>query len=67
MINRILSYIKSIANKIKRRKKMKYLDINQAVEEIKYLIETAIINGGESEKNNLIRSQKPICIILLMR
>ena len=46
---------------------MKYLDINQAVEEIKYLIETAIINGGESEKNNLIRSQKPICIILFMR
>ena len=63
MINRILSYIKSIANKIKRREKMKYLDINQAVEEIKCLIETAIINGGESKKNNLIRSQKPICIL----
>ena len=34
-----------------------------AVTEIKELIETAIIEGGENGKNNLIRTQRPISIL----
>ena len=37
--------------------------ILNAVTEIKKLIETAIIEGGVEGKNNLIRTQRPICIL----
>lgn len=41
---------------------MKNIILN-AVTEIKKLIETAIIEGGVEGKNNLIRTQRPICIL----
>ena len=37
--------------------------ILNAVKEIKQLIEDAIIEGGVEGKNNLIRTQRPICIL----
>ena len=37
--------------------------ILDAVIEIKHLIESAIREGGVDAKNNLIRSQKPICLL----
>lgn len=37
------------------------LTIQEAVNQIKYLIEDAIVRGGIERKNNLIRSQTPIC------
>ena len=37
--------------------------IADAVAEIKQLIETAIMVGGVEAKNNLIRTQKPICLL----
>lgn len=37
--------------------------ITNAVIEIKQLIEDAIIEGGVDGKNNLIRSQRPICVL----
>lgn len=39
------------------------ITIQQAVNDIKKLIEDAIINGGVDGKNNLIRSQIPICLL----
>lgn len=39
------------------------LTIQDAVNKIKILIENAIINGGVVEKNNLIRTQMPICLL----
>ncbi len=42
---------------------MELLDIQQAVCEIKELIETAIKEGGVEAKNNLIKSQIPICML----
>ena len=39
------------------------LTIQDAVNNIKLLIEDAIINGGVEGKNNLIRTQIPICIL----
>lgn len=39
------------------------LTIQQAVNKIKSLIEDAIINGGVEGKNNLIRTQIPICLL----
>lgn len=42
---------------------MNYISINEAVLEIKKLIENAICTGGVEAKNNLIRSQAPICIL----
>ncbi len=39
------------------------ISIQEAVNQIKKLIEDAIIKGGEEGKNNLIRTQIPICII----
>lgn len=38
-------------------------NINQAVLKIKHLIENSIKEGGIEAKNNLIRSQQPICIL----
>lgn len=41
-----------------------YLEtIDEAVARIKYLIEKSIIDGGVEAKNNLIRTQGPICIL----
>ena len=41
-----------------------YLEtIDEAVGQIKYLIEKSIIDGGIEAKNNLIRTQEPICIL----
>lgn len=41
-----------------------YLEtIDEAVGQIKYLIEKSIIDGGIEAKNNLIRTQGPICIL----
>ena len=37
--------------------------ILNAVTEIKTLIESSIVEGGVDGKNNLIRSQRPICIL----
>ena len=37
--------------------------ILNAVTEIKHLIEAAIVEGGVDGKNNLIRTQRPICIL----
>lgn len=37
--------------------------IDEAVARIKYLIERSIVDGGVEAKNNLIRSQGPICIL----
>lgn len=42
---------------------MNYISINEAVLNIKQLIEEAIQAGGTQAKNNLIRSQMPICIL----
>lgn len=42
---------------------MEYLNINQAVAQIKELIENAILEGGVEAKNNLIRTQIPICLL----
>lgn len=42
---------------------MKQISIDEAVCSIKEMIESAIKHGGVKEKNNLIRSQKPICIL----
>lgn len=39
------------------------LTIQEAVSQIKRLIENAIISGGVEGKNNLIRSQIPICLL----
>lgn len=38
-------------------------NINQAVIRIKQLIENSIKNGGVEAKNNLIRTQQPICLL----
>lgn len=41
-----------------------YLEtIDEAIARIKYLIEKSIIDGGVEAKNNLIRTQGPICIL----
>ena len=41
-----------------------YLEtIDEAVAKIKYLIEKSIVDGGVEAKNNLIRTQGPICIL----
>lgn len=37
--------------------------VDEAVARIKYLIERSIIDGGVEAKNNLIRTQEPICIL----
>lgn len=37
--------------------------IDEAVARIKYLIEKSIVDGGVEAKNNLIRTQEPICIL----
>lgn len=37
--------------------------VDEAVARIKYLIEKSIIDGGVEAKNNLIRTQEPICIL----
>lgn len=37
--------------------------IDEAVARIKYLIEKSIVDGGIEAKNNLIRTQEPICIL----
>ncbi|MGP1436086.1 MAG: hypothetical protein ACTTKN_05590 [Phocaeicola sp.] len=37
--------------------------IDEAIARIKYLIEKSIIDGGVEAKNNLIRTQGPICIL----
>ncbi len=37
--------------------------IGEAVSKIKYLIEKSIVDGGIEAKNNLIRTQGPICIL----
>ncbi len=37
--------------------------IDEAVARIKYLIEKSIVDGGVEAKNNLIRTQGPICIL----
>lgn len=42
---------------------MKQISINDAVCSIKKMIESAIKKGGVDGKNNLIRSQKPICML----
>lgn len=42
---------------------MNLIGINQAVANIKELIENAIRTGGVEGKNNLIRTQTPICIL----
>lgn len=39
------------------------LDIQQAVNRIKDLIENSILTGGVEGKNNLIRTQIPICLL----
>lgn len=39
------------------------LNIQQAVNKIKELIENAIVDGGVEGKNNLIRTQIPICML----
>ncbi|MCU0426395.1 MAG: hypothetical protein MUF71_12295 [Candidatus Kapabacteria bacterium] len=39
------------------------LTLPKALQEFKRLIETAILQGGEQGKNNLIRSQKPIKLL----
>lgn len=39
------------------------LTIHEAVNEIKSLIEDAIVKGGVEGKNNLIRTQIPICML----
>mgnify|MGYP003292806358 CR=1 FL=1 len=40
-----------------------YIDIVQAVARIKRLIENAIVENGVDGKNNLIRTQIPICLL----
>ena len=42
---------------------MRNLSIEEAVCTIKEMIEQAIYDGGSEGKNNLIRSQKPICLL----
>lgn len=42
---------------------MDYINLQQAVTEIKRLIEDSIKSGGDEAKNNLIRSQRPICLL----
>lgn len=42
---------------------MRQLSIEDAVFSIKCMIEKAIRDGGVDEKNNLIRSQRPICML----
>ena len=39
------------------------ISIQDAVNQIKEMIENAIIEGGVTKKNNLIRSQTPICLL----
>lgn len=39
------------------------LNIQESVNQIKELIEDAIITGGVEGKNNLIRTQIPICML----
>lgn len=42
---------------------MDLITINQAVARIKRLIEDSIVSGGVEGKNNLIRTQEPICLL----
>ena len=42
---------------------MRNIAINEAVCSIKEMIERAILEGGVEGKNNLIRSQQPICLL----
>lgn len=42
---------------------MRLETIDEAVARIKYLIEKSIVDGGVEAKNNLIRTQEPICIL----
>jgi hypothetical protein len=42
---------------------MKLISVEEAVLEIKQLIEQSIISGGVEGKNNLIRTQQPICLL----
>lgn len=42
---------------------MKNIAINEAVCSIKEMIERAILDGGVEGKNNLIRTQQPICLL----
>ena len=43
---------------------MRDLTIEDAVSSVKYLIEKAIRDGGMESKNNLIRTQQPIRMLL---
>lgn len=42
---------------------MRLETIDEAVARIKYIIEKSIVDGGVEAKNNLIRTQEPICIL----
>ena len=45
------------------QQKMVLESIGEAVCRIKELIERSIVDGGVEAKNNLIRTQQPICIL----
>mgnify|MGYP004524025569 CR=1 FL=1 len=55
--------IKSVILHLEKITAMHLETIDEAVARIKYLIEKSIVDGGVEAKNNLIRTQEPICIL----